>query len=342
MCRCSNGAGNHPARGLARQRARARRRRSRHARRAARARWPRARGRCRFQGALAGAERTRLHAPWSIGRSLTASPWSRERDRCARCACSRHRAPQRRLAVLIPHYAGAPGRDGYAVGLDVPASVLALLCRLGDCGLFRRGRAGDVPRPCLMCSTRARARPCSRWIHMPRSPPTCRRMQRARVHAAWGDPASDPDVRDGHVPVPRRARSAMLSVALPPDRGRPSTRRADYHDPTLPPRHALLAFGLWVRHRADIHALVHMGAHGTLEWLPGKAVALTSSCFPEIVTGAIPVFYPFIVSNPGEAAQAKRRIAGGDDRTSAASARRGDALRRCTRTRAARGRVRSG
>ena len=53
-----------------------------------------------------------------------------------------------------------------------------------------------------------------------------------------------------------------------------------------------------------------MGAHGTLEWLPGKAVALTAECFPEIVTGALPVIYPFIVSNPGEAAQAKRRIAG--------------------------------
>nr|MBA3449097.1 cobaltochelatase subunit CobN [Pseudaminobacter sp.] len=85
-------------------------------------------------------------------------------------------------------------------------------------------------------------------------------------------------------------------------------RRADYHDPTLPPSHALLAFGLWLRKRLGIHALVHVGAHGTLEWLPGKTVALSSACFPEIVTGSLPVIYPFIVSNPGEAAQAKRRI----------------------------------
>ena len=98
-------------------------------------------------------------------------------------------------------------------------------------------------------------------------------------------------------------------VALPPDRGRAAERRADYHDPVLPPRHALVAFGLWLQHGAKVDALVHMGAHGTLEWLPGKAVALTSECFPEIVTGALPVIYPFIVSNPGEAAQAKRRIA---------------------------------
>jgi cobaltochelatase CobN len=64
-----------------------------------------------------------------------------------------------------------------------------------------------------------------------------------------------------------------------------------------------------LRHVAKPHAIVHMGAHGTLEWLPGKAVALTTSCFPEAVVGPLPVFYPFIVSNPGEAAQAKRRIA---------------------------------
>ena len=100
-----------------------------------------------------------------------------------------------------------------------------------------------------------------------------------------------------------------MTVALAPDRGRASERRADYHDPALPPRHALVAFGLWLRHRAKVHALVHMGAHGTLEWLPGKAVALSETCYPETIVGPLPVIYPFIVSNPGEAAQAKRRIA---------------------------------
>ena len=96
---------------------------------------------------------------------------------------------------------------------------------------------------------------------------------------------------------------------MPPDRGRPAERRADYHDAARPPRHALAAFWLWLRHVAKVDAVVHMGAHGTLEWLPGKAVALTAACFPEALIGPLPVLYPFIVSNPGEAAQAKRRIA---------------------------------
>jgi cobaltochelatase CobN len=76
-----------------------------------------------------------------------------------------------------------------------------------------------------------------------------------------------------------------------------------------PPRHALVAFGAWLRATLGCHALVHVGAHGTLEWLPGKSVALSRNCFPEIVAGPLPVVYPFIVSNPGEAAQAKRRLA---------------------------------
>ena len=131
----------------------------------------------------------------------------------------------------------------------------------------------------------------------------------ARLHEAWGTPEADPDVRDGAFRF-RAQRFGNVIVALPPDRGRAAERRADYHDPSLPPRHALVAFGLWLQHVARVDALVHMGAHGTLEWLPGKAVALTAECFPEIVTGPLPVIYPFIVSNPGEAAQAKRRIAG--------------------------------
>ncbi|NUS22431.1 MAG: cobaltochelatase subunit CobN, partial [Mesorhizobium sp.] len=110
-----------------------------------------------------------------------------------------------------------------------------------------------------------------------------------------------------HFPF-RAATFGNITVALAPDRGRSADRRADYHDPTLPPRHELIAFGLWLRKSLGVHAIIHVGAHGTLEWLPGKTVALSETCFPEIVTGSLPVIYPFIVSNPGEAAQAKRRI----------------------------------
>ena len=95
-------------------------------------------------------------------------------------------------------------------------------------------------------------------------------------------------------------------IALQPERGTPAARADEYHDLARVPRHAYVAFYLWLQRRAD--ALVHIGAHGTLEWLPGKAVALSGTCWPQVLTGALPVLYPFIVNDPGEAAQAKRRI----------------------------------
>ncbi|MFN7222629.1 MAG: cobaltochelatase subunit CobN, partial [Paracoccaceae bacterium] len=96
-------------------------------------------------------------------------------------------------------------------------------------------------------------------------------------------------------------------VALQPERGDVVSRDGDYHDLSRTPRHAYVAFYLWLRAQG-LHALVHMGAHGTLEWLPGKSVALSNACWPEALIGALPVIYPFIVNDPGEAAQAKRRI----------------------------------
>ena len=214
---------------------------------------------------------------------------------------------ERRIAILMPHYAGAPGREGYAVGLDVPASVLALLADLRDAG-YDVSDAPPTSRAlidALDAGAREAGLPLAIYERLLADLPA---DAVARVNAAWGEPAADPDCRDGAFRFRARAFGRII-VALPPDRGRSADRRADYHDLTLPPRHALLAFGLWLQHATGAHALVHMGAHSTLEWLPGKAVALTASCFPELVTGALPVFYPFIVSNPGEAAAAKRRIA---------------------------------
>jgi cobaltochelatase CobN len=213
----------------------------------------------------------------------------------------------RRIAVLMPDYPAAGGRAGYAVGLDVPQSVIALIADLAEAGYAVAG-APDSPSA-LLAALEAGASGKAISLqdyrrHLAALPGEISR----RIEAAWGAPEDDSDCRDGAFRF-RAARFGNVLVALPPERGRVRDRRATYHDQSLPPRHAVLAFGLWLRHEARADAIVHMGAHGTLEWLPGKAVALTGTCFPEAVVGPLPVIYPFIVSNPGEAAQAKRRIA---------------------------------
>ncbi len=215
---------------------------------------------------------------------------------------------ERRVAVLMPDYSGAKGRTGYAVGLDVPASVIAALGDLAAAGYAVSG-APRTPRDLLDALARGSEDVILTLAQYETLSSRLPRNATARLREAWGEPSADLDVHSGAFHF-RAKQFGNILVALPPDRGRAAERRADYHDAVLPPRHALVAFGLWLRHIAKTDALVHMGAHGTLEWLPGKAVALTADCFPEIVTGTLPVIYPFIVSNPGEAAQAKRRIAG--------------------------------
>src|SRR5215831_6846476 len=213
---------------------------------------------------------------------------------------------KRRIAIVMPDYPGAPGRAGYAVGLDVPASVLALLADLRAAG-YAVGPSPASPRALIdaLAPSADTAMTLGDYARLLTALPA---DLAERITAAWGAAADDPDVRDGAFHFRAKACGNVI-VAFAPDRGHAADRRADYHDPVLPPRHALVAFGLWLQHRAAVDALVHMGAHGTLEWLPVKAVALTASCCPEAVLGPLPVIYPFIVSNPGEAAQAKRRIA---------------------------------
>jgi cobaltochelatase CobN len=220
---------------------------------------------------------------------------------------------ERRIAVLMPDYPGAAGRPGaggragYAVGLDVPQSVLALLEDLAAAGYAVEG-APSAARDLIAAVTAGEAEaalPLAGYTGLLATLPA---PAVDAMTAAWGAPDSDPGLTDGAFHFAAR-RFGRVLVALPPDRGRSGDRRADYHDPARPPGHALVAFGLWLRHVARVDAIVHMGAHGTLEWLPGKAVALTPGCFPQLMVGPLPVIYPFIVSNPGEAAQAKRRIA---------------------------------
>ncbi|MFT0860326.1 cobaltochelatase subunit CobN [Ancylobacter sp. G4_0304] len=240
-------------------------------------------------------------------------------------------AAEKRITVLMPEYAGAPGRTGWAVGLDVPASVRALLDDLRAAGYRVEGAPSDERHLLEILGGRAltqssRAFPGERVgdVRPVDASPSVHPAAtldlaayharlaalpdeaRASLHAAWGAPEDDPDLIGGAFRFCARA-FGNVTVAIAPDRGSYAERRAQYHDPALPPRHGLVAFGFWLQDHAD--ALVHMGAHGTLEWLPGKQAALTGACWPELVLGRLPVAYPFIVSNPGEAAQAKRRIA---------------------------------
>src|SRR5918999_4572580 len=211
--------------------------------------------------------------------------------------------PDRRLALVLSDYPARDGRTGYAVGPTPPRGViepLRLLRRAGydvgdaepDVSGLLRGDGDEIAVPLALYRS---------WLaDLPNGLPE-------EITAAWGEPENDPAARGGAFRFPVR-HSGKIILLVQPDRGSRGARKAAYHDTNLPPRHAYVALYAWLREERRVHAMIHLGTHGTLEWLPGKALALSDMCYPEAVLGPMPVIYPFIVNNPGEAVQAKRRL----------------------------------
>lgn len=200
-------------------------------------------------------------------------------------------------ALVLSTYPGRDWNAAHAVGLDAIASANAILNDLNDAGYRAPGAVtGDDLQGAAITWPFAEYK--AALSRLPQS------LQDA-LHAAWGNCEEDAAASEEGLRLPILSRGNAL-VALQPERGTPALRDEEYHDLSRVPRHGYVAFYLWMQTHAD--ALIHVGAHGTLEWLPGKSVALSDACWPDALTGVLPVIYPFIVNDPGEAAQAKRRI----------------------------------
>ena len=217
------------------------------------------------------------------------------------CRLARTARSGRRIVFVLSDYPDNAGQTAHAIGLDTLASVEAMLGDLAQDGYAVGEPAGGAAALCV-----APAAPTLTLNDYRRLAAALPAGLRAAIEAAWGDAADDPDCRDGW--FHHRALSCGNAwIALQPPRGDGRDARADYHDPALPPRHAYVAFYLWLRHVLDVHAVVHVGTHGTLDWLPGKALAPAAADAPAALLRGLPLIYPFIVNNPAEAAVAKRR-----------------------------------
>ena len=212
---------------------------------------------------------------------------------------------RRRIAMVLTDYPARGGRAGFAVGLDTPASVSSIRSALNEAG-YAVGE--PIPPDAVMCKLagggEALELPLAGYHAFLDALPFEARSALAEAHGA---PEADPAFRDGLFRF-SALRLGNLTVALQPARDPSSDRKAAYHDPDVPPGHGYLAFYAALRGAEGIDALIHLGTHGTTEWLPGKAVALSASCWPRLVLGSVPVIYPYIVDDPGEAAPAKRRL----------------------------------
>ncbi|MBA5776448.1 cobaltochelatase subunit CobN [Stappia sp. F7233] len=225
-------------------------------------------------------------------------------------------AADRKVALVLANYPNKDGRLANGVGLDTPASCAGLLRAMA-----REGYAIDgVPEDSAALMARLSAGATNalegreeRIFDASLSVASYLRYFKALpdsiregVTARWGAPDADPHVEGGAFRLALH-RYGNAVVGIQPARGYNIDPKATYHDPDLVPPHHYFAFYMWIRHEFGTHAVVHLGKHGNLEWLPGKALALSQGCYPEAVLGPLPNVYPFIVNDPGEGAQAKRR-----------------------------------
>ncbi|MEM1334348.1 MAG: cobaltochelatase subunit CobN, partial [Actinomycetota bacterium] len=232
--------------------------------------------------------------------------------------------PDRRVAVVLSAYPTKRSRLGNAVGLDTPASAIELLTAMRDAGYvvgeipddgdalmelltagftYDRPTLGDEQVEIAVGSLDADA--YTEWFD------TLPDGARSEVEELWGAAPGEVYVRDHALHFPGLDLGNVL-VTIQPPRGFGADPIATYHAPDIPPPHHYLGFYRWLAESPDrggwgADAIVHLGKHGTVEWLPGKALALSAGCHPDAAVADVPFFYPFIVNDPGEGTQAKRR-----------------------------------
>jgi len=238
----------------------------------------------------------------------------------AKFAALRHRPiADKRIAFIFTNANAKASQIGNAVGLDAPASLMAILQAMQTHGyqvgplpessdtlihmLIERGAYDEAHLTSEQLRNAVARVPAAQYEQWFADLPA---EQQQRMNRQWGPPPGAAYVDDGHLML-AGLELGNAFVALQPPRGYGMDPDAIYHQPDLAPTHHYYALYRWLRDSWKADAIVHVGKHGTLEWLPGKGVGLSETCFPDSFLADMPLFYPFILNDPGEGSQAKRR-----------------------------------
>lgn len=225
---------------------------------------------------------------------------------------------EKNIALIMPNYPNKDSRLANGVGLDTPASIVGILDALQqqhfNVGQYIPTTTAELielvthyvtndtntfeNRPFQVSLSKT-----AFYDYYNALSPTLKQ----KIEQQWGNPEDSPNYHNNQFVIPGFLLGTAF-VSIQPSRGYNQDQKAIYHSPDLPPTPAYLAYYFWVNNVFQADAVVHVGKHGNLEWLPGKSVALSkTSCFPAALLNPIPHFYPFIVNDPGEGTQAKRR-----------------------------------
>ncbi|QMU71964.1 cobaltochelatase subunit CobN [Streptacidiphilus sp. P02-A3a] len=237
-----------------------------------------------------------------------------------RHAALRHKPnAEKKIAVVFTAYPTKHSRVGNAVGLDTPASAVRLLDSLREAGYGVSGypSSGDELIHRLIAAgghdvewlTEEQLRAAPARVPLADYRGWFEALEpelREGVRRHWGEAPGSLYV-DGDEIVLASLEFGNVVLMIQPPRGFGENPIAIYHDPDLPPSHHYLSAYRWLERSWGADAIIHLGKHGTMEWLPGKGLGLSAGCAPDAVLGELPLVYPFIVNDPGEGTQAKRR-----------------------------------
>ncbi|AAQ00002.1 MULTISPECIES: cobaltochelatase subunit CobN [Prochlorococcus] len=222
-----------------------------------------------------------------------------------------------KIIINLSNYPIKDGRIANGVGLDSPESIVVLLEQLKLNGYY----LGNKPIPSnskqlmkLIINGRTNSLESSNnepleYISLDQYLKfwsTFSLTAKQKIKLNWNKPSLSIDLEKKGFPV-NGIRFGNIAILIQPSRGYTEDNINDIHSPTLAPPHRYIAQYFWIYKFFKADVMIHMGKHGTAEWLPGKSVGLSSSCFPQLVIPPIPYLYPFIVNDPGEGSQAKRR-----------------------------------
>ena len=223
----------------------------------------------------------------------------------------------KRIAIIVANYPVKDSRIANGVGLDTPASLLNILHWLLEEGYY----LGEDPIP--QTSNEIINRLISYRTNSEETKPNKPQgylkfddyimhwdkidsIAKNNITNRWGEPSRSIQLEKQGFPI-NGIRFGNITILVQSNRGYEADNLSDLHSPDLPPTHKYISQYLWITKSFKANAIIHLGKHGSLEWLPGKGVGLSECCFPLILSPPVPNIYPFIVNDPGEGSQAKRR-----------------------------------
>lgn len=227
---------------------------------------------------------------------------------------------ERRIAILLYQSRPSSGNIGGAAGLDSLESVYEMLKRMSEVGYTIEnvpGSGKELIEEILDGVTNDLNETPPRAVREKAADlidagtyreqfDTIPEYDRKMMISSWGDPPGQICVEGKEIIIPGIVKGNVF-IGYQPMRGYTDHMEAIYHDPLLFAQHQYLAYYRWIKDMFKANVVVHVGTHGTLEWLPGKNVGLSRKCDPDVVLGALPNLYPYIIDDPGEGIQTKRR-----------------------------------